>query len=176
MESCNSHCVITLLRRWPLQKVAHHPHASAPHVVNCVPSASSMIRLSLSVRAHQSGIPQTAGSRMYGSPPRDFVTPAILVRKPRPSSARHERRSRPTASALDHCLLREITSPRVLTKRRLVSDTPSHPRVLTKPRTRRRAHGSGRQPWAHVLATIQSAHANPARQRQLGGRLSGMVR
>ena len=78
----------------------------------------------------------------------------------------------------------------VLTKRRLVSDTPNPLRAQTKPKTttstlrgapitpRRGAPRevqrgcSGRQPRAHVLEAIQCTHAHPARNRQSGGRCS----
>ena len=114
------------------QKAAHYPHVSTPHVVNCVPSASSLISTSLSVGSHQSGTPRICGSRLYGPPLHviSVVTPAMLVRKSFPSSAAHgmklcevqtARTLRPRALALgstkeDHCDL----GTGVLTKRRLV--------------------------------------------------------
>ena len=75
------------------------------------------------------------GTRMYDPPPRDFFCDARDVGAGAlPLSARHERkphgvqtakRLRRKASALDHRLLSEITSPGTgaLTKGRLVSDT-----------------------------------------------------
>ena len=71
------------------------------------------------------------GSRKNGPPPREKFCDA-----PKDSK---EVRSR--GFALDHCSPRGLTSSGtgVLTKRRLVSDTPN-PRAQTKPKTTRRAH------------------------------------
>ena len=59
-----------------LAMVGHHPHVSTPHVVNNVPSASSLISPSLSVGSRHSGISPDRGSRVYGPPPRDFCRDA----------------------------------------------------------------------------------------------------
>ena len=76
VDSCNSHSVVTLREHWLSPKVAHHPLAS-----------------------HLSGTPQTSGRECAVlHRVTSFVTPAMLVPKPLPSSATREEAVRCTDS------------------------------------------------------------------------------
>ena len=95
-----------------------------------------------------SGIPQIVGRACLEI---SSVTPALLVRRPLPSSARHEaklcvvqtaRTSRSEALVSDHCSTKETTLSGIgaSTKRPLVSGAPNPPPAPTKPKTTKRAH------------------------------------
>ena len=163
------------------KKVAHHPQASTPHVVNYVLSASSKILRRC----------ELAPTR---PPPRDFFCDARNVGA---EAASLERATREIASQClglgpllaegDHFVWDRGTDEAVPPLRILVelrrrrkrqeehtTEEPITPRRGAPHEVQRSC--SGRQPWAHVLAAIQSTHARPARNRQSGGRLSGVVR
>ena len=138
-----------------------------------------------------SGIPQIVGRACLE---KSSVTPAMLVRRPLPSSARHEATSRQQGRRAQR-----PWSQTVARRRRPLclgsGHRPNGPssrehRILHQPRrSRRRRNGhitrridhaeqsrdSGRQPRAHVLAAIQGARVHPARRRQSSGRLSSVV-
>ena len=95
-----------------------------------------------------SGIPQIVGRACLEI---SSVTPAMLVRRPLPSGARHEaklcvvqtaRTSRSEALVSDHCSTKETTLSGIgaSTKRPLVSGAPNPPPAPTKPKTTKRAH------------------------------------
>ena len=80
---------------------------------------------SLSIGSHQNGIPQSA-LRDFFCDARNVGAEAASLERATRGEARRHTDSKEVAS---HCSLKEITSlgTSVLTKRRLVSDTPSYP-------------------------------------------------
>ena len=164
---------------WHSQKVAHHPHVSTPHVKNFVPSASSLIPPSLSVGSHQSGTPQTAGSRVYGPPPRDFFCDARKVgaeTAPLERATQEEAVRRQTPRRLFQGLglgRFEFRRSRKTTRRAHCNKNP--PRRAEE---RRRKFSEAAADASHWLTFLQrfKGRTPTQRNRQSGGRLSGVVR